>query len=413
MSKKINELQEKIELSGSEEIYINDDGSDMKVKIQSIIDNIENENRSVQMCSELPSNGKTGIIYLIRNNSNNDFNKYDKYLWIEDEGRYELIGKYSCEDIGAFSVDGGNIVDQRNYPTQITQVYPNYISLTKYGSDGEHSETNIGSEGISTTSYDSDGTILYQNYLNRKIDDAPKDSKSYVRKDGNWQPITTTTVDPDYTNIPNASDSTNGLMSKEDKIKLDGIGNNMLNALTTKNTIVSYNEDSVGVELQADFKSNFAGSSDNDSEGYGMFEINQATTTSSGVMSASDKYKLDNVENIIDSTTISKIENIISELPEEDSIKGQVLINKDGVDRFNNTHKDTVTEGFFVTDQNGNIGLQYTPSTGFNAAVVNDDFITKTKAIISDSIRSIIKLTQSQYDSLSIKKEDTLYIITD
>ena len=191
----------------------------------------------------------------------------------------------------------------------------------------------------------------------------------FLRGDGTWQVPTNTT----YTN---ATQSKDGLMSSEDKTKLDGIAENANNYVhpTTPGNKHIPSGGSTGQVLKWSADGTAVWGTDNDTT------YTNATTSKAGLMSATDKTKLDSLQNFDDSTiqenigdlqsSVSTLENSVSTIEESlgnkvDKVSGKQLSTNDYTTTEKNKLSGIATGATKVekSNTNGNIKINGTETT--------------------------------------------------
>ena len=191
----------------------------------------------------------------------------------------------------------------------------------------------------------------------------------FLRGDGTWQVPTNTT----YTN---ATQSKDGLMSSEDKTKLDGIENNANNYVhpTTPGNKHIPSGGSTGQVLKWSADGTAVWGTDNNTT------YTNATTSKAGLMSATDKTKLDSLQNFDDSTiqenigdlqsSVSTLENSVSTIEESlgnkvDKVSGKQLSTNDYTTTEKNKLSGIATGATKVekSNTNGNIKINGTETT--------------------------------------------------
>ena len=191
----------------------------------------------------------------------------------------------------------------------------------------------------------------------------------FLRGDGTWQVPTNTT----YTN---ATQSRDGLMSSEDKTKLDGIAKNANNYVhpTTPGNKHIPSGGSTGQVLKWSADGTAVWGTDNDTT------YTNATTLKAGLMSATDKTKLDSLQNFDDSTiqenigdlqsSVSTLENSVSTIEESlgnkvDKVSGKQLSTNDYTTTEKNKLSGIATGATKVekSNTNGNIKINGTETT--------------------------------------------------
>ena len=191
----------------------------------------------------------------------------------------------------------------------------------------------------------------------------------FLRGDGTWQIPTNTT----YTN---ATQSKDGLMSSEDKTKLDGIAKNANNYVhpTTPGNKHIPSGGSTGQVLKWSADGTAVWGTDNNTT------YTNATTSKAGLMSAADKTKLDSLQNFDDSTIqenigdlqsgVSTLENSVSTIEESlgnkvDKVSGKQLSTNDYTTTEKNKLSGIATGATKVekSNTNGNIKINGTETT--------------------------------------------------
>lgn len=191
----------------------------------------------------------------------------------------------------------------------------------------------------------------------------------FLRGDGTWQVPTNTT----YTN---ATQSKDGLMSSEDKTKLDGIAKNANNYVhpTTPGNKHIPSGGSTGQVLKWSADGTAVWGTDNNTT------YTNATTSKAGLMSATDKTKLNSLQNFDDSTiqenigdlqsSVSTLENSVSTIEESlgnkvDKVSGKQLSTNDYTTTEKNKLSGIATGATKVekSNTNGNIKINGTETT--------------------------------------------------
>ena len=191
----------------------------------------------------------------------------------------------------------------------------------------------------------------------------------FLRGDGTWQvPINTT--------YSNATQSKDGLMSSEDKTKLDGIeenANNYVHPTTPGNKHIP-SGGSTGQVLKWSADGTAVWGTDNNTT------YTNATTSKAGLMSATDKSKLDSLENFDDSTlqesigdlqqSVTTLESSITTIEEDldnkvDKVSGKGLSTNDYTTTEKNKLSGIATGATKVekSTTNGNIKINGTETT--------------------------------------------------
>lgn len=215
---------------------------------------------------ELPLTGEKGIIYLVPDNQGAD-NIYDEYLWITD--KFEKIGSTQVDLSGYIPVVTG-----------ANNKIPKFNSDGRLVSTGFELGTNVPAAAVFT---DTTYTLTQDQVDGHKI--------TFTPSTGN---ATTITIPDNNTTYEDATQSVHGLMSASDKTKLDGINIANYIPIVTNETgeIPKFKADgtleSTGFTLGKSVPSNAV---------FTDTTYNNATTSVAGLMSASDKTKVDNLDN--------------------------------------------------------------------------------------------------------------------
>lgn len=177
--------------------YINEETNSLKEMIEAI------KTMEMQIVEELPAVGQNGVIYLVLDPESEDGNNtYIEYVWINAEQRYEVIGS-----LGNIKVDD-TLSDTSENPVQNKVITE---ALKKIN-------TSLPEEGTA-------GQVLTKTEDGYKWQD-PQAAFPEGGTEGQVLKKTSSGVewanDKDTT-YQNASQSQDGLMSAEDKTKLDGI----------------------------------------------------------------------------------------------------------------------------------------------------------------------------------------------
>ena len=167
---------------------------------------------NVEIVQSLPSTGELGTIYLIEDITSGVDNQYIEYLWIESINDYEILGRFKTEvDLSNYQeklVSGDNIKTINNQSIlgngniEIEAPDPYTLPLAAIGTRG--------------------GIELGFTQTQKKYPVKVENEKAYVE-------VPWTDTDTTY---QNATTTTPGLMSAEDKVRLDGLTGSSVEILT-------------------------------------------------------------------------------------------------------------------------------------------------------------------------------------
>ena len=203
-----------------------------------------------EIVSALPTTGETGILYLVPSQGSGR-NLCDEYFWIEDESRFELLGQTTVEvDLSGY-VPNSRKVGGKSLTNDIgiTISGTGAIEVTDNGTssavafDISHKDSGVtaGSKGDTTNQTPGFGETF-------KTLSVTVDTKGHV-----------TALSERNVKIPDTKVTTSmdGLMSKEDKVKLDKYASK---GSATKGVYIdaSGSPQSMTHELNADVPANFA-----------------------------------------------------------------------------------------------------------------------------------------------------------
>lgn len=178
----------------------------------------------VRIVQSLPSTGELGVLYLIEDTTPGVSNQYIEYIWINSINSYEILGRFKTDvDLSNYqeklvsgdnikTVNGQSILGEGNIEIKTSETYT--LPLATSGTRG--------------------GIKLGFTQTNKKYPVKVENEKAYVEVP--WTDNNTT--------YGNATTTTPGLMSAEDKIRLDGLTGSSVEILTLEqyNTKDSNNE---------------------------------------------------------------------------------------------------------------------------------------------------------------------------
>lgn len=179
---------------------------------------------NVEIVQSLPSTGELGTIYLVKDTTSGVDNHYIEYLWIDSINDYEILGRFKTEvDLSNYqeklvsgdnikTVNGQSILGKGDIEIEVADPYT--LPLAAANTRG--------------------GIKLGFNQTNKKYPVKVENEKAYVE-------VPWTDTDTTY---KNATTTTPGLMSAEDKVRLDGLTGSSVEILTLEqyNTKDSNNE---------------------------------------------------------------------------------------------------------------------------------------------------------------------------
>ena len=171
-----------------------------------------------EIVSALPQTGETGLLYLVPVQGSSGQNTHDEYIWIEDTSKFELLGQTKIEvDLSGLVPNTrkvGGVPLSADIPVSVTGdtaiTVTNTGTASAIGYSVVHNDSGVtaGSKGDTTNQTPGFGGTF-------KVLSATVDAKGHV-----------TTLGDHTVEIPDdlATTSKDGLMSKNDKAKLDAIG---------------------------------------------------------------------------------------------------------------------------------------------------------------------------------------------
>lgn len=179
---------------------------------------------NVEIVLSLPSTGELGTIYLVKDTTSGVDNQYIEYIWIDSINDYEILGRFKTEvDLSNYqeklvsgenikTVNGQSILGEGDIEIKTSETY----------------ELPLASNSIRG------GIKLGFTQTNKKYPVKVENEKAYVE-------VPWTDTDTTY---QNATTTTPGLMSAEDKVRLDGLTGSSVEILTLEqyNTKDSNNE---------------------------------------------------------------------------------------------------------------------------------------------------------------------------
>lgn len=181
---------------------------------------------NVEIVQSLPSTGELGTIYLIKDNTEGTNNQYIEYLWIESINGYEILGRFKTEvDLSNYqeklvsgdnikTLNGESILGGGNIKIEVADPYTLPLAATN-------------TRG---------GIKLGFTQTEKKYPVKVENEKAYVE-------VPWTDNDTTY---QNATTTNAGLMSAEDKVRLDGLTGASVEILT----LDQYNTKDANDELE-------------------------------------------------------------------------------------------------------------------------------------------------------------------
>lgn len=201
--------------------YMNEE---LKEIVENIFNNLENypelleiiKNHStgstfrVEVVGTLPTTGISGTIYLIKDTSSTDTaNVYKEYIWLEGSSKYEELGNFSTK------VDLDEYVKTTTFNSFVSKFIFNGNGTKFLSNDGTYKEIDTGIKEVPKAASDTLGGVKVGYTANGKNYPVILDTNSRAYVNVPW-----TDKDTTYSKVTQSKD---GLMSKEDKIKLDGL----------------------------------------------------------------------------------------------------------------------------------------------------------------------------------------------
>lgn len=239
--------------------------------VENIFNNIENYPElielfnkpllSIKIVTSLPSEGSDGVIYLVLDKSSAENNFYKEYIWVKENSKFEEFGSVTTE------MDLEDYVTTVEFNTFKSKFISNGSGNKYLSDDGTYKEVISGIQEIPKATSSVLGGIKTGYNISGKNYPIKTDSNgnAYVNvpwEDNNttYEKATSTTfglvkigysingknypvvLDSNgkmYVNVPwenttytNATQTKDGLMSKEDKIKLDGLAGAYIQIVT-------------------------------------------------------------------------------------------------------------------------------------------------------------------------------------
>ena len=229
----------------------------------------------IESVAELPSSGETDTIYLVPNAKQGEKNVKDEYIWVD--GKWEIIGNTEIDLSGYLTKDeaSSTYVTKETAASYITVDVSNLTNYyTKSASDGKYATKSDVSNK--------------QDKLKSGVNIKTIDSQSLLGS-GN---ITTLQLG-----------TSSGTAFEGDKGQaLEGWKDSLSSADVVTGMSFSQNTSDVELGYQGIYLSDGSGS------GYGRTTLSAATQSTAGVMTASDKTKLDSLENVDTSNFATKDE---------------------------------------------------------------------------------------------------------
>lgn len=250
--------------------------------------------------SSLPATGENGVLYLVPKTGQGS-DVHDEYVWVESTHRFELVGSTS-------------------------------VNLDGYYTSGQVDTLLNGKSG---TGHNHDERYYTESEIDTKLSGKAGTST--------------------------ATSSANGLLSKEDKAKLDGIAANA-NKITVDSSLSSSSTNPVQNKVVTTALNGKAGTS-------------TATQSSNGLMSKEDKVKLDSVANEANKTITDDVLSASSTNPVQNKVVANALTSKLEILETGkiNANKNDITGSIsFIKARAGdtniliisNINLRFTDTTG-------------------------------------------------
>lgn len=256
--------------------------------------------------TELPETGLPNKIYLLPSTKTEEGNIYTEYGYVNN--KWEEIGKYKAD------VDLSPYERALHLPSDVVKALDvqsgaNYVNVYSYKEDLDRGILSEVSEfDIPKATSEKAGIITAQDKA--KLDGIEEGAQvnkiESVSVNGTPLEITNKGID-----IPNATTSKDGMMAKADKSKIDYLPDRIIKSINFN----IFEKDSVGVSWRyADM--NYGQS------GGGGIAIVAATTQYAGVMSSSDKAKLDSQPTIkaSDATGVTDNDYVVIKKSELNSI---------------------------------------------------------------------------------------------
>lgn len=226
---------------------------------------------SYSVVSTLPSSGSNGVIYLVPKSKSQANNLYDEYIWLASSSKFEKIGDTAIDLSGYLTTAAASntYATKSSIPTKVSQL--------------------TNDSGYKTTDTNTTYSLTQDSTDGHKL--------TFAGSDGSSKTIT---IPDNNTTYSAATQSANGLMTAADKKKLDGIaaganaytlpaatasalgGVKVGSNITVSSGTISLTKDNVTAAL------GYTPPTTNTT--YGV-----ATTSANGLMSSTDKSKLDGI----------------------------------------------------------------------------------------------------------------------
>lgn len=285
-----------------------------KSEVDALIEQLANEfsgkiGFEAKIVSALPQTGSNGIIYLLPSEHPTEGNLYDEYIW--SDGRYE---PFATNDVN---------VDLTGYATTnyVTNALQDYVQSSTY---------TTGLNGKSDVGHNHDDRYYTESEMDTKLGGKANSSHSHsITNITNLQSALDGKADTTV-----ATTSNNGLMSSNDKSKLDGLAagaNNYVLPTASATTLG-------GIKIGANLTINDGVVSGTPDTTYAP-----ATTSENGLMSNTDKIKLDGIEAGANKTIVDSALSSESENPVQNNVVNTALSSKAPI-----THTHTHTAQIYT-----------------------------------------------------------------
>lgn len=418
-----------------------------------------------EVVAELPESGEANKIYLVPNSTQGEQNVKDEYIWIEE--KWELIGSTQIDlsnyynkgevdsklsakvDLSTYTsdkdtfalkseltnlatkeeldgkVDDAEIVDMLT-KTEASNIYQpkgdyltsipeEYITETELNAKGYATETWVGEQGFLTEHQDisnlatktevTEGLATKQDTLvsgtNIKTINGESilGSGNIVIQGGGSSDVDKAYVDEqlalkaDKTSVPTVQTGMSG-NEKNYVYSYGGVGSN-------KNVVSRISSNFLQDAVEIKYK---IWGSDNQF----IVTLNSSTSEKAGVMTSSDKIKLDsiNVSNIATKDELN--------LKANTSDLSNYLTTSDAESNYAKKSEIPSLEGYLQTSVAESTYATKTEVTdGLATKQDKGDYALKSEIPSVEGYLKSVELTQSEYDSLPTKEDGVLYIITD
>lgn len=109
-----------------------------------------------QVVEDLPGTGQNNIVYLVANNSGEDDNAYDEYIWIASKTKFEKLGTFAITQIpnASSTVIGGIKIGYsttgKNYAVQLDSSNKAYVNVPWTDTNTTYNDVTTSTHGLMT-----------------------------------------------------------------------------------------------------------------------------------------------------------------------------------------------------------------------------------------------------------------------